>query len=442
MSQQVRFQLREDTSENWIAANPQLLAGEPGFELDTNKLKIGDGSTYWNSLPYLGVGSTPTRFYSQGIWTSGTVYTLNSIAFSLIDNNTYICLVSSLTNTVDDPSLNPTEWGLFATNSLVGATGATGDTGPTGNSGPTGATFSFSPQGPWVSGNSYVINSLVVSPVDNNTYICIVDPLTDLASDPSANLTEWQLFLTSGATGPTGDMGPTGATGQLIRYTAYGPWINGTLYALDSLVISPLDKNTYVCTAASLVDQTSDPSANLTEWQLFIVAGQDGVTGATGDTGAQGDTGPKGDTGEKGDTGSPADVPTWYQYPAIGNVNMNRYSLISKDSLNITLSGNAYFFDGSTGFLNVSRRLSDFRLNVNWTVEWWEYLNDPSTSVMPVLCQAPSSGGVDFYHESGAIYMANGDLHFTEPTPGYWNHIAVVNNNGTITAYVNGESQT
>ena len=30
-----------------------LLYGEPGFEKDTNKLKIGDGTRYWNDLPYL-----------------------------------------------------------------------------------------------------------------------------------------------------------------------------------------------------------------------------------------------------------------------------------------------------------------------------------------------------------------------------------------------------
>ena len=39
-----------------IKANPVLSAGEPGFELDTGKLKIGDGSTYWNDLPYLAEG--------------------------------------------------------------------------------------------------------------------------------------------------------------------------------------------------------------------------------------------------------------------------------------------------------------------------------------------------------------------------------------------------
>ncbi len=43
---------RRDTAANWTAANPTLLAGEIGIESDTSKIKIGDGSTAWNSLAY------------------------------------------------------------------------------------------------------------------------------------------------------------------------------------------------------------------------------------------------------------------------------------------------------------------------------------------------------------------------------------------------------
>lgn len=47
------IQLRKDTSANWGSVNPVLLIGEPGFETDTNKLKIGDGESAWNVLPYI-----------------------------------------------------------------------------------------------------------------------------------------------------------------------------------------------------------------------------------------------------------------------------------------------------------------------------------------------------------------------------------------------------
>ena len=53
-----QFKLRRDTAANWTTANPTLAQGEPGFETDTNKLKIGDGLTAWATLPYLVPGAT------------------------------------------------------------------------------------------------------------------------------------------------------------------------------------------------------------------------------------------------------------------------------------------------------------------------------------------------------------------------------------------------
>jgi hypothetical protein len=49
-----RIQLRNDTATNWASANPVLLAGEVGIETDSarNRIKIGDGTTAWNDLPY------------------------------------------------------------------------------------------------------------------------------------------------------------------------------------------------------------------------------------------------------------------------------------------------------------------------------------------------------------------------------------------------------
>jgi hypothetical protein len=48
-----KIQLRRDTAANWQNTNPVLAQGEPGVELDTKKMKVGDGSTAWNSLAYV-----------------------------------------------------------------------------------------------------------------------------------------------------------------------------------------------------------------------------------------------------------------------------------------------------------------------------------------------------------------------------------------------------
>ena len=60
----VRFQNKRDTAANWTSNDPVLLEGEFGYETDTGKLKIGDGTTAWTSLSYFtgaasGINSNP-----------------------------------------------------------------------------------------------------------------------------------------------------------------------------------------------------------------------------------------------------------------------------------------------------------------------------------------------------------------------------------------------
>ena len=47
------FQVKRGTAARWEELNLILNPGEPGFEMDTFKLKIGNGSTPWKELPYV-----------------------------------------------------------------------------------------------------------------------------------------------------------------------------------------------------------------------------------------------------------------------------------------------------------------------------------------------------------------------------------------------------
>ena len=51
-----RMQQRRGTAAQWISTNsgngPILNAGEIGYETDTNKFKIGDGTNHWINLDY------------------------------------------------------------------------------------------------------------------------------------------------------------------------------------------------------------------------------------------------------------------------------------------------------------------------------------------------------------------------------------------------------
>lgn len=57
MSISVRFEIRRDSSANFASQNPVLLNGEPAWETDTDKMKFGNGSTPYNSLPYFAPAS-------------------------------------------------------------------------------------------------------------------------------------------------------------------------------------------------------------------------------------------------------------------------------------------------------------------------------------------------------------------------------------------------
>lgn len=57
-SVKVIMKQRSDTSVNWSASNPVLLAGEIGYDETVDMIKIGDGTKAWNDLDYIYVGET------------------------------------------------------------------------------------------------------------------------------------------------------------------------------------------------------------------------------------------------------------------------------------------------------------------------------------------------------------------------------------------------
>jgi hypothetical protein len=68
MATPIKF--KRNSSSGWAADNTVLAAGEPGFERNTGNLKIGNGVTPWNDLPYVAQQLNPTITSSGGI--SGT----------------------------------------------------------------------------------------------------------------------------------------------------------------------------------------------------------------------------------------------------------------------------------------------------------------------------------------------------------------------------------
>jgi hypothetical protein len=101
-----QIQIRRGTASEWTSTNPTLASGELGAETDTNKIKCGNGSTAWNSLPYIAAegdisGVTAGTGLSGG-GTSGTVTV--SIDTSVTADLT---TAQTFTNkTLTDPKIN------------------------------------------------------------------------------------------------------------------------------------------------------------------------------------------------------------------------------------------------------------------------------------------------------------------------------------------------
>lgn len=99
---QTIFKFKRGEKERWEELNPILEQGEPGFELNTGRFKIGDGSTEWKNLPYqdkvitvntlsdLPLVGEPSSLYK--INTERTLYQWNVV------NSTYV----PLDNNVDE----------------------------------------------------------------------------------------------------------------------------------------------------------------------------------------------------------------------------------------------------------------------------------------------------------------------------------------------------
>jgi hypothetical protein len=100
------IQLRRGTEAEWTSANPTLAAGEVGISLDVNKIKIGNGSTSWSSLPYASL--TPTEVQSaidsaiSNLIGSApeALDTLNELAAALGDDPNFLSTLQSSISTL------------------------------------------------------------------------------------------------------------------------------------------------------------------------------------------------------------------------------------------------------------------------------------------------------------------------------------------------------
>ena len=118
-----RIQIRRDTSTNWTVNNPILLEGELGYETNTSYMKIGDGTTPWNSLNY----------WSGGLTGGGLIVKENSITVQsptdVINFSSDFTVTSSSGNTAE---VSISSGGVTANTINIFEDGVLGLTGATG----------------------------------------------------------------------------------------------------------------------------------------------------------------------------------------------------------------------------------------------------------------------------------------------------------------------
>jgi len=89
-----RMQQRRGTAAQWTAANPILAAGEIGFETDTNKFKMGNGSSTWTALTYFANAAELAAIIDSA---PEALNTLNELAAALNDDPAFF---TNITNSI------------------------------------------------------------------------------------------------------------------------------------------------------------------------------------------------------------------------------------------------------------------------------------------------------------------------------------------------------
>jgi hypothetical protein len=319
----IQIQYRRGTAAQWTAANTLLAAGEPGYETDTGKFKVGNGSTSWNSLAYAsgiqgtvgpsGSGGVPYAFSTtttdsdpgNGIirYNSGT---MSSVSFIYIDN------LDSLGNTQtgwydtwDDSTTTATRGTIYLLGTSVGSTTfnvftVTGAVTPTG-----GATGYYKIPVSYVSG-SLPTNTGSLSVVFSRTGDQGIQGTTGTQGSTGTQGTQGiqgRSFL--GVTSSTSVAIGTGSKTFTVSNTGafqLGERVRAANTATPSNYVEGSITSITADTSITINADVFGGSGTFAAW-TFSVAGIQGTQGPQGTTGSQGTTGTQGSTGTQGTTG-------------------------------------------------------------------------------------------------------------------------------------------
>ena len=107
------MQQRRGTAAQWTAANPILAAGEIGFETDTSKFKMGNGSSAWSALTYFANAAELAAIVDAA---PETLNTLNELAAALGDDPAFFTnIAESISDNIDSHNVTTSVHGIANT---------------------------------------------------------------------------------------------------------------------------------------------------------------------------------------------------------------------------------------------------------------------------------------------------------------------------------------
>ena len=242
----VQIQLRRGTASAWTAANPTLAIGEFAVETDTDKYKIGDGSTAWTSLGY---SSLPSNAIAStgGTFTGAVTFDgASPIVFEGATADAHETTITITDPTADRTITIPNETGTVVTTA--------------------GGTFTGAVTIPdlTVTGTTTTVSS---------TNTVVADSLFELNNGASSNANDLGIVMERGSTGDNAiiawdesadkfTMGTTTATGAStgdLTITA------GTLVVnVEGAVTGNASTATALATARTIGGVSFDGTANIT----------------------------------------------------------------------------------------------------------------------------------------------------------------------------------
>jgi len=332
----VVIQLKRGTAAQWQAQNPILAIAEPGIVTDTNpcQLKIGDGVTPWNSLPYGGIqgpaGASAGVKYQYGtLTTAGTsgqpTYVATNDGTMRFNSLTRSVITTMYVATKDiDHSSLATFFNTWTQGTLTINTTNVSSTNPdnflvfylSGSGTPSNDNAYYSFPVTWISGSlpldttKISISYMKFGPTGPTGYTGYTGA-TGAASTVTgpAGTTGYTGYTGfTGSTGPTGFTGYTGATGY-TGYTGYTGPAGTSIKILGSVVDSsglPGYPSSYTGLSGDGYITSTDGHLwvwSSTSWvDAGVIIGPTGYTGPTG-LGVTGATGPAGSATNTGATG-------------------------------------------------------------------------------------------------------------------------------------------